>query len=196
MWNGAAPNLKAMPTRTNTTPRQNSRVIAVWPRRVNRLELQAAGGAVHHGHAVQQHARRHRAQHEVLHRRFRRTRVVAVHADQPVGTQRQQLQAEIQDDQAAGRNHQHHAQHREQAQHVELALEQAAVRQVRLCVDEDERGHHVHADLEHVAGGVAHEHAGKCRALVSEHHVADREHRRGARTAIARKWIRRGAGRQ
>jgi hypothetical protein len=72
MWKGTAPSLKPTPTTMNTT----AKAITTFgwspeDRREGDLgQVQAAGHAVQHRHAVQQQARSQRAKHEVLHRGF------------------------------------------------------------------------------------------------------------------------------
>ena len=83
MWNGTAPSLKARPATTNTSAeRQQQRCCpaAASIARATVVEVERAGGAVDHRHAVEQEAGRQRAEHEVLHRRLGRARVIAAAA--------------------------------------------------------------------------------------------------------------------
>ncbi|KAG1448897.1 hypothetical protein G6F57_016743 [Rhizopus arrhizus] len=141
MWNGAAPSLKATPAIMNTAP------------------VQAAGGAVDQRHAVQQQARGQRTEHDVLHRRFRGQAVLAVAGHQRVGAQRQQFQTQVDHQQAAGRDQDHHAGGAEQDQHRDLALEQVAITQVAPAIDQGQAAEQHDPGLHHVRGGIAHEHA-------------------------------------
>jgi hypothetical protein len=90
----------------------------------DRTELDRAGGAVDHGDAVEQHARAERAQHEILHRRLGALLRVAVEGDQGIETERLKLETEIDGQEAVGRDHDQHPEHREEPQDVELADEQ------------------------------------------------------------------------
>ncbi len=76
---------------------QHHAVLAgVRQRRGDGREVEAAGGAVQHGHAVEQHAGGQRTQHEILHGGFRGRRGIAVEGHHRVQRQRQQFQAEVQ----------------------------------------------------------------------------------------------------
>ena len=105
---------------------RNAQVGAVLQGNGHVAQRQRAGDAVDHRHAVEQHARGQRAQHEVFHRRLGRDAGVALQGDHGIQRQRQQFEAEIQREEMAGRDHHHHAQHRKQRQHEELAFVQSA----------------------------------------------------------------------
>ena len=79
-------------------------------------ERHVAGEAVDQRAAVQQHARRQRAEHEILQPGLRRTHVVAVRRGDHVERKAHQLEAEIERDQVAGRDQHAHAGGREQDQ--------------------------------------------------------------------------------
>ncbi|EEF93407.1 hypothetical protein CATMIT_01964, partial [Catenibacterium mitsuokai DSM 15897] len=142
------------------------------------VEHQAAGGAVDQRQAVQQQARSQRAEHEVLDRRFRGQRAVAVDRDQRVRAQRQHFQADVDHGQAAGGDQEHHAGDGEQHQHRDFALVQAARAQVGPGVDQRQDADHADAELEHVGGGVAHEHAAE-HGAVPAHVEGDQRGRHG-----------------
>ncbi len=152
MWYGTAPSLKAMPETTNTSPK--SRIARLPPPRSTRvrdaLDVERAGGAVDHRHAVEQHARGQRAQHEVLHRRLGGRVRPPVHRHHRVQRQRLQLEAEVEREEAVGRDHHHHAEQREQRQHEGLAAEQPARREVAARVEQHQRDGEVAEELEQV----------------------------------------------
>ena len=75
-----------------------------------------AGEAVDQRGAVQQHARRQRAEDEILQAGFGRLGVVAVAGGDDVEREAHQLEPEIEHDQVAGRDQHHHAERREQHQ--------------------------------------------------------------------------------
>ncbi len=75
--------------------------------------------------------------------------------DQTIGTEREQFQAQIDGQQAAGRNQHGHAEHGEQTQHVELGLEQTARSQIRSRVDEYAGRDQIDRQFEDVARTVA-----------------------------------------
>jgi hypothetical protein len=157
-------------------------------------EIERARRTVDHRHAVQQQARGQRAEHEVLHRRFRRHDRIAVKCDQRIGTQRQQFEAEVHRDEAASRNEQHHAERREQQQQVELADEQLAFAHVAAAVDEDECGRQQHEQFQDRRHAVAHEHAvergyglRRCTAPDKERGRGERNERQGLRHVALRR---------
>ncbi|MGY3420901.1 uncharacterized protein YdaT [Bradyrhizobium sp. F1.13.4] len=79
-------------------------------------EADRTGEAVDQRGAVEQHARRQRAEHEVLQAGFGRLGVVTVRGRHDVERERHQFEAEIERDQIAGRDQHHHAEGREQHQ--------------------------------------------------------------------------------
>ena len=91
-------------------------------------DLERAGGAVHHRQAVEQEAAGQRAEHEILHRRFGGRAVVAPHRDDGVQAQRHQLEAEVDDQEVVGREHDQDAEQREHREREELALQHLAAR--------------------------------------------------------------------
>ena len=115
MWNGTAEILKARPasrkTRPKTRPSWRSPPLSAA---AISCEAGAAGEAVDQRDAVEQHAGGQRAEHEIFEARFGRAQVVAVDRGDDVERQRLQLEAEIERDQVVGRDHQHHAERREQ----------------------------------------------------------------------------------
>ena len=85
-------------------------------------EADRAGEAVDQRGAVEQHARRQRAQHEILQARFRRLGAVAVEGGDDVERERHQLEAEIKRDQVGRRDQQQHAERRQQEQRAVFEL--------------------------------------------------------------------------
>ena len=71
-----------------------------------------AGEAVNQRGAVQQHAGRQRAEHEILQARFGRAHIVAVRGRHHVEWQAHQFEPEIERDQVGGRDQHHHAERR------------------------------------------------------------------------------------
>ena len=95
---------------------------AGWPLRDAAIdrEVDRAGEAVDQRGAVEQHAGRQRAQHEILEARLARAHVVALDGGDDVERQALQLEAEVERDQVAGRDHQQHAERRQQQQHRDI----------------------------------------------------------------------------
>ena len=91
------------------------------PRRLghrgDRGKARRAGEAVDEGGAVEQHARRQRAQQEVLEARLAGAQIVPADRRHHVERQALQLEAEVQRDEIVGRDHHHHAGRRQQHQH-------------------------------------------------------------------------------
>ena len=83
-------------------------------------EVGRACHAIDEADAVQQQDRREGAQQEVLHRRLVRDGLVAGDADQHIGAQRHELQAQVQDQELDGRRGQHHAGRGQQEQRMVL----------------------------------------------------------------------------
>ena len=110
MWNGAAEILKARPADEEDEAEDRRRCRhAALQRRGDAGERDGAGEAVDQRGAVEQHARRQRAEDEVLQAGLGGLGVVAVEGGEDVERQRLQLEAEIERDQVAGRDHHHHA---------------------------------------------------------------------------------------
>ena len=86
----------------------------------NTREVHRPREAIGQRYAIQEQARRQRAQDEVLQACFRRTYVVPRKRRQHVDGQRLKLQAHIQRHQVVGRRHDHHAHGAEQHQHRKL----------------------------------------------------------------------------
>ena len=82
----------------------------------NAGEGDRAGEAVNQRRAVEQHAGRQRAEHEVLQARFGRAQVVAMARGNDVKRQAHQLEAEIKRDQIRRRDQHQHAERREHDQ--------------------------------------------------------------------------------
>ncbi len=121
-------------------------------------DIQTAGRAVDHGHAVQQHARGQCTEHEILHRRLGGRRGVTVEGHHRVQRKRQQFQSEIDRQQAVRRHHHLHAQHREQAQHVVLAAQGALRGQVAARIGKGADHHQEDAGLQQRCHRIVHEH--------------------------------------
>ena len=83
-------------------------------------ERHRAGVAVDQRRAVEQHARRQRAEDEIFEPRLRGAQIVAAIGGDDVERQAHQLEAEIERDEVAGRDQHHHAERGEQDQHREL----------------------------------------------------------------------------
>ena len=115
MWNGTAEILKARPASRKTRPktRPSWRSPPVSAAAIS-VEAGLAGEAVDQRDAVEQHARRQRAEDEILEAGLGRAQTVAVDRGDDVERQRLQLEAEIERDQVVGRDHQHHAERGEQ----------------------------------------------------------------------------------
>ena len=77
-----------------------------------------AGETVDQRRAVQQHARRQRAQHEIFQSGFGRFHVVAVRGGHHIKRQTHHLEPEIKRDQIVCRYQQHHAERRQKEQHA------------------------------------------------------------------------------
>ena len=121
--------------------------------------VEAAGGAVHHRQAVEQEARRQRAEHEVLHRRLGAGAMVAPQGHQRIERQAHQLQAEIDDEEVVGRDHDAHAEQREQRQREELALQHLARADVRTRIGDGDHHRYRGEERQQVAERVGDNHA-------------------------------------
>ena len=121
MWNGTAETLKQKPANRNTRPKVEPD--AALPGRLRDAgEAHRAGEAVDQRGAVEQHAGRERAEHEILQARFGRAHAVAVDRRHHVEREAHQLEAEIERDQVGRRDQHQHAGGREQDQDRELEL--------------------------------------------------------------------------
>jgi len=139
--------------------------------------------------AVEEQPGRQRAEHEVLDRRLRAGARVAVERDQRVEAECQQLESQVGAEKAPGRDHDAHAQRREQPEHVELAAIQPAGLQVAAGIDERQRGHHEDRDLEGVGQRIAHEVPGHQDLAAA---AADRDGRGGGRARATARTRRSG----
>ncbi|GCC45278.1 hypothetical protein chiPu_0029552, partial [Chiloscyllium punctatum] len=83
-------------------------------------ERDRAGETVDQRSTVQQHARRQRAEHEILQAGLARLGIVALAGGNDIERKAHQLEAEVERDQVAGRDQYHHAERREQHQDREL----------------------------------------------------------------------------
>ena len=104
------------------------------------VEGHAAGEAVDQGDPVQQQARGQGTENEVFQASLGGTALIAGEGGQHIDRQAHQFEAEIQRHQAAGRDHQHHADGGEQHQDGDLEAAQVGVFVVV------EREHHAEAD--------------------------------------------------
>ena len=120
----------------------------------------AAGSTVYHRQTVQQHAGGQRAEHEVFHGCFGSRRRIARQRHHRVQAQAHQLEPEIQRQKVAGRDHDHHAQRRSQAEHEQFAPEQRTFPAVRAAVDQHRGDGNAHENLEYA-----------CHRIVDEHRV-------------------------
>ena len=93
-------------------------------------ERDVAGEAVDQRRAVEQHAGRQRAEHEILEARLGRARRCRGRCGDDVEREAHQLEAEIERDQVVGRDHHHHAGGRQQNEDRELELLAVLGRQV------------------------------------------------------------------
>ncbi len=97
---------------------------ALGQRRGDRLEARVTGEAVDQRRAVEEHAGRERAEHEIFEAGLGGAGVVAVDGGDDVGGERHQLQPEIEADQVVRRDHHQHAERGEQDEDREFeALE-------------------------------------------------------------------------
>ena len=106
---------------------------------------------------------RQRPEDEILHRRLGGGVRRPVHRHHRVQRQAQELEAEIERDEAAGRDHHHHPEQREQRQHERLAAEEAAVRAVAARIEQHQRDGDAAHELERVGEHVVDDHAGRRR---------------------------------
>ncbi len=162
---------------------QRGHADAAGPREVlrERVELQRARDPVEQRDAVQQRSGRDRAEHEVLHRRLGRDCRVAIERDQRVLREREQLEPEVQREQAVRRDHDHDPEQPEQAQQEELALEQPVLLEVLARVQEHDADDDVGEHLQHARGRIQHVAAAEC-----EHAMVDRRVQRDGRRADQR----------
>ena len=99
-------------------------------------DVEIAGTAVDHRHAVQEQPGSERAEDEILDRRLGRDGRIAVQRHHRVERQRQHFQTQVQGDEVGGGNHHHHSQEREHRKDVVLPREQAALGHVAARIDE------------------------------------------------------------
>ena len=120
-------------------------------------EAGRAGEAVDQRRAVEQHARRQRAQHEILEARLARAQIVAPDGRHHVEREALQLQAQIERDEIVGGDHHAHAGGRQQGEHRILELQRLGLAQV---VERQQQGHGGGTEGQHLheaAEGVDHE---------------------------------------
>ena len=138
MWNGTAETLKQKPANRNTRPKVSP--MPPCPAALRDAgEAHRAGEAVDQRGAVEQHAGRERAEHEVFQSGLGRAHVVAVDRRDHVERKAHQLEAEIERDQVGRRDQHQHAGGREQDQDRELELLDLLGRQI-VERQEDGRG--------------------------------------------------------
>ena len=133
------------------------------------LEAGVAGVAVDQADAVEQDARRQRAEHEIFEARFRRAHGIAIDGGDDVERQRLQLEPEIERQHVVGRDHQEHAERRQHDQHrvlelVELLLAGEADRHHQRQ-HRAEEGEQLHQPRERIGD----EGAGESLAVADEH---------------------------
>ena len=100
------------------------------------VEAQGAGQAVEHRHAVEQHAGSNGAEHEVLDRRLCGHAGITIEGHQRVQRQRQQLDAEINGEQASRRRQHADAEQRCERQHLVLTAADLAALEVGLGIEQ------------------------------------------------------------
>jgi hypothetical protein len=115
------------------------------------IELQRAGDAVDDGESIQQGAGSDCPEHEVLHRGLGRDARFAIERHHRVERERQQLEAEINRHEIAGRGHDHDAEQCDQAQNEILAFEEAAALQILARIHERDGDRAVREQLERIA---------------------------------------------
>ena len=93
---------------------------------------------------------------------------VAIERDQRVLRQRQHLEAEVQRQHAVRRDHDHDPEQAEQAEHEELALQEAVVLQVLARIEERDAERDVREHLQHAARGVGDEAAAERDDLLAD----------------------------
>ena len=111
-------------------------------------ECRRAGEAIDHGGAIEQHARGQRAEDEVLHAGFGRTQIVPAEGGDHIERQALQFQAEIERDQVVRRQHQQHADGRQQHQNGKLEAAHPLALDIVHGHDDRERRTGEHQDLE------------------------------------------------
>ena len=145
VWKGAALILKARPTNSSATPGHEQRVdggAGALQRRRDLGELGVAGLAVDQRHAEEQEARGEAAEQQVLQRRLLRARLVAAEAAEDVQRDREQLDRQEDDHQAARAGEEHHPGGGGEDQRVVLAVVQAAAVEVLRADHQHQRGAH------------------------------------------------------
>ena len=164
--------------------------VGAGQRRGDLLEAGAAGIAVDERDAVEQHAGRQRAEHEIFEAGFGGTQIVAIDRGHDVERQRLQLEPEIKRDHAVGRDHQHHAERRQQHQHrifelVELLLLGEFPRHDQRHRGADQR-QHLHEARERIADeGIA---EGVAVAAGIDHHKARHDQHQHRQPGNERGW--------
>src|SRR6266566_998717 len=123
------------------------------------VDVQSTGGAIQHRHPVQQESGRQGPQHEVLHRRFPGSRLVALQRDQRIQGERLQLQPEVDHQQVVGRNHRQHAQQREQREREQFSAPHRPGARVALRIHQRKARRQQGEQLQHLGHRVGHEHA-------------------------------------
>ena len=126
-------------------------------------QVEAAGGAVDHGHAIEHEARGKRAKHEIFHRGFGRALMIAAQCNHRVERQRHQLKAQVDRKEVARRNHHHLAKQRKEHEDVEFASSQhVAALDVLPTVDQRDGNGDVGRHFQHQRKRIRHEHAEEC----------------------------------
>ena len=145
VWNGAALILNARPTKRSAMPAMSSgstRVARALQRRADLGQLGVPGLPVDQRHAEEQEARREAAEQQVLQRCLLGARLVAVEPAEDVERDREQLDGQEDDHQAARPGEEHHAGGRRQDQRVVLAVMHAAAVEVVRADQQHQRGAH------------------------------------------------------
>ena len=130
------------------------------------VDVGGSGGAVDHGHAVEEERGGERAEQKILQRRLGAFRGAAAHAGKNVGRDRRNLQRDEDQHQLDGGRHQHHADGAEENQSVILAAGTDAlhIEVIKRGEDDDQRNHQ-HDHMEEHAEGVNPDHVVKAFAV-------------------------------
>ena len=161
MWNGTTPSLKAIPAITKTRPKtkQQAAIGVLIQRGGDRVQVQAAGHAVEDRDPVEHHARGECPEDKILHRRLGSGRGVPVHGNHGIEREGHKLQAEVDGQEIVGRDHHHHPEHREEAEHEILAAQERPRRQIIPRIDEGPHGDDEDRRIQHRGQEIADEQA-------------------------------------
>ena len=105
----------------------------------DKIDVERAGCSVNHRHAVEQHARGKRPEHEILHRRLGGTGTLFLERDQRVQRERHQFDAEVEREEAVAGDDHLDAEQDEQRQYERFAAEQASCKQIAARIEQHQR---------------------------------------------------------